>query len=212
MPDILVINPNSNEQVTANLRDSLKFFRSKATIECCTLSDGPFGIESDDDVEAAASLVVEKISHETGYDAFVIACYSDPGLAQCRERFTTPVFGMQESAVREAAQDDRLFGVLALGDESIARHLPYVESLGFSSQLVAELPLGISVEQSADEPETLGKVADTGLRLIDEFGAEAIILGCAGMAALREPAERALAVPVIEPAQAAVRCAVAAVR
>lgn len=204
MPNILVINPNSNERVTGNLRESLGIFQGQANIECCTLSGGPFGIETDDDVGIAASLVVDKIGQETDYDAYVIACYSDPGLALCRERFATPVFGMQESAVREAAKGGRRFGVLALADASIARHLPYVESLGFRSQLAGELPLGISVEQSVGDPETLGLVIAAGRRLIDEYGAAAVVLGCAGMAALREPAEHALSVPVIEPVRAAV--------
>ncbi|MDH3439350.1 MAG: aspartate/glutamate racemase family protein [Gammaproteobacteria bacterium] len=210
MPSILVINPNSNERVTENLRESLEIFQGRANIECCTLSSGPFGIESDDDIRAVVPLIIDRIAADHESDAFVIACYSDPGLVQCREQFDSPIFGMQESAIRAAARDDRPFGVLALSDESIARHLPYVDSLGYAEQLVAELPLGISVDQSANDPGTLSKVVDCGRRLIDDFGAQAIVLGCAGMAALREPAEQALAVPVIEPAQAAVRIAIEA--
>jgi len=210
MSTILVINPNSNEKVTANLRTSLASFRAKANIRCCTLTDGPFGIESDEDIRAVVPQIIDRIAADREADAFVIACYSDPGLVQCREQFDAPVFGMQESAIREAARDDRPFGVLALSDQSIARHLPYVESLGFAEQLVAELPLGISVDQSANDPETLEKIVENGRRLIDDFGAQAIVLGCAGMAALREPAEQALVAPVIEPAQAAVGIAIEA--
>ena len=210
MPGILVINPNSNEKVTANLHASLESFQAQANIECCTLPGGPVGIETDEDILAVVPLIIDCIAADHKSDAFVIACYSDPGLAQCRDRFESPVFGMQESAIREAARNDRPFGVLALSDQSIARHLPYVDSLGFARQLVAELPLDISVEQSANDPGTLDKVVDTGRRLIDEFGAQALVLGCAGMAALREPAEQALAVPVIEPAQSAVKFAIEA--
>jgi Asp/Glu/hydantoin racemase len=203
MPDVLVINPNSNDQVTENLRESLREFDSKASIECRTTAGAPFGIESDADVEIAKSLVIEQVAQEQHRDAIVIACYSDPGLAQCRAQFSTPVFGMQDSALRAAASGGRRFGVLALSDESIARHLPCIDALGLTNSLAAELPLNISVEQSAGDPGTLDKVIETGRRLIDEFGAEAVVLGCAGMAALQKPAERTLAVPVIEPAQAA---------
>lgn len=211
MPSILVINPNSNEQVTANLRSSLAVFQDRVDIDCCTLADGPFGIESDEDTRAVVPLIIERISAEREADAFVIACYSDPALDQCRKQFNTPVFGMQESAVREAAADNRRFGVLALSDTSISRHIPYIEDLGFAPQLVTELPLDISVEQSANDPDTLEKVVVNGQRLIDEFGAEAIVLGCAGMAAIQQAAQRRLPVPVIEPAQAAVRSAIEAV-
>ena len=210
MKKILVINPNSNERVTGQLREALADLAPAAAIECCTLNEGPFGIESDADVDAAATLLVEKIPRETGYDAFVIACYSDPGLAECRQLSDVPVFGMQESALRTAADRGRRFGVLALSEASIARHLPYIEGLGLGNQLAAELPLGITVEQSAGDPATLDKVVENGRCLVDEHGAEAIVLGCAGMAALREPAEHALSVPVIEPVRAAVSDAIAA--
>jgi len=47
-----------------------------------------------------------------------------------------------------------------------------------------------------------------GRRLVDEFGASSVILGCAGMAAIKVAAEKKLPVPVIEPAQAAVCLAI----
>lgn len=212
MPDVLVINPNSNEQVTENLRESLREFDFKASIECRTTAGAPFGIESDADVEIAKSLVIEQVAQEQHRDAIVIACYSDPGLAECRAQFSTPVFGMQDSALRAAASGGRRFGVLALSDESIARHLPCIDALGLTNSLAAELPLNISVEQSAGDPTTLDKIVENGRRLVDKFGAEVVVLGCAGMAALQKPAEQALSVPVIEPAHAAVAEAFAAER
>ena len=84
MPDVLVINPNSNEQVTEKLRESLREFRPMMSIECHTTAGARFGIESAADVELAASLVIEQFASEQHRDAIVIACYSDPGLARCR--------------------------------------------------------------------------------------------------------------------------------
>ena len=60
-------------------------------------------------------------------------------------------------------------------------------------------------------PSNLAKGLSNGQRLVDEFDASLIILGCAGMAAIKEAAQKKLPVPVIEPAQAAVRLAIAAV-
>ena len=60
--NILVINPNSNRTVTAGLRESLAQFSDQANIECCTLENGPFGIESDEDIKSVIPLVVQKIS------------------------------------------------------------------------------------------------------------------------------------------------------
>lgn len=207
MRRILVINPNSNESVTAGLRQSLSGFAESAEIDCCTLPDGPFGIESDDDIDAVEPLVIERIEKSPQYDAYVIACYSDPGLAECRRRFGKPVFGMQQSAIESAAAIGGKFGVMALSDQSIARHLTYIGKLGFSDRLAGELPLDITVDEAANDPDTLTKVVACGRRLIDDFGASSLVLGCAGMAHVKDAAERQLPVPVIEPTQAAVEFA-----
>lgn len=210
MPRILVINPNSNESVTAGLRETLA--GSDAHVDCCTIEAGPFGIESDNDVATVVPMVVDRVKSSPGYDAYVIACYSDPGLAECRALSSRPVRGMQESAIETAMAHGGKFGVLALSHESIARHLGYIESLGLSEWLAGELPLDITVDQSANDPATLDKVVSTGLRLVDEFGAGSIILGCAGMAGLQARAQKKLPVPLIEPAQAAVVLAVKSLR
>jgi Asp/Glu/hydantoin racemase len=207
MRRIKVINPNSNESVTDGLRTSLAGRYADAIIECVTLTDGPFGIETDADIEFVIPLIENEILTSTDHDAFVIACYSDPGLDQCRQLVDTPVFGMQQSAVETAAAISERFGVLALSDRSIARHLRYIEKLGFTAQLAGELPLGISVDAAANGSGTFARVVFQGRRLIEEFGAGALILGCAGMAGHRDNAERELGVPVIEPAQAAVNLA-----
>jgi len=205
---VLVINPNSNETVTEGLRQSLVSFADEALIDCCTLLDGPFGIESDEDIEVVKPLIVDRIERSPEYDAYVIACYSDPALEESRARFDSPVFGMQQSAVETAAEGGRRFGVVALSDVSIRRHLKRISALGFTDSLAGELPLDITVDEAANDPDTLEKVIAKGRCLIEEHGAESLVLGCAGMAALREPAEDALGVPVIEPAQAAVRLAI----
>ncbi len=206
---ILVINPNSNETVTDGLRCSLKAFTEIAEIECGTIADGPFGVESDADIEAIGPLIVDRIEQSPDHDAYVIACYSDPALEECRRRFAAPVFGIQQSAVETAARGGRRFGVLALSNDSIRRHLQRIRALGLSDHLVGELPLDVTVDQAANDPDTLAKIVAQGRRLIDR-GASSLVLGCAGMAALRDSAEQALEVPVIEPTQAAVTLAIEA--
>lgn len=209
---VLVINPNSNESVTAGLRNSLVGFSNRADIECCTLAKGPFGIESEHDIASVVPLLTTKISSSPDYDAYVIACYSDPGLRECQSLFTKPVFGMQQSAVEIAASAEGRFGVLALSEESIRRHLVYIRQLGHADRLAGELPLDVTVDEAANDSRTFDRILAQGRRLIDEFGAGTLILGCAGMAAYRESAERELAVAVIEPAQAALNLAIEAAR
>ena len=207
---ILIINPNSNAAVTRGIDAAIDDMRrpQKLDIDCKTLDEGPFGIETDEDIERAGPLVSALIAAKNAqYDAFIIACYSDPGLDESRQQSAKPVFGIHESAIALSSSYERRFGVLALGRESIQRHIAYVRSLGMHGFHAGERPLNVSVDQAATDPETLNKIVATARELIEEDGAETIILGCAGMAAHRRAAQEQLGVPVIDPVQAAVTIA-----
>src|SRR3954452_12205601 len=84
---IVVINPNSNETVTRGLDEALKplAFANGPEIVCTTLAEGPYGIETQADVENVAMPLRRFVESDNQADAFVIACYSDPGLHVCRE-------------------------------------------------------------------------------------------------------------------------------
>ena len=206
---ILVINPNSNESVTRGIEQALRSCRldHDVGISCITLADGPFGIETDEDIAAAVPLVVDEIRGNDAADAFVIACYSDPGLEESRAIALHPVFGIQESAVALSATYGKRFGVLALGRESIQRHIAYVRQLGCQQFHAGERPLGVSVEGTVSDPHILQKIIETGRQLVEEDGAETLILGCAGLAGHRKAAQMELGVPLIDPVEAAVTMA-----
>lgn len=208
-PNILVINPNSNESVTQGIDQALQSCRTRhgVNISCSTLANAPFGIETDEDINVVVPLVVSEINNNQDRDAFVIACYSDPGLNESRTVSKKPVFGIHESAVSLSATYERRFGVLALSRESIQRHIAYVRQLGYQAFHAGERPLDISVDEAANGPDVLQRIIDTGRQLIDEDGAETLILGCAGLAAHRKAAQQELGVPVIDPVQAAVTMA-----
>lgn len=206
---ILVINPNSNESVTRGMDKALQSCRAKypQEIVCRTLADGPFGIESDADIDYVVPLVVDEIRGNDAADAFIIACYSDPGLEESRAIALHPVFGIQESAVSLSATYGRRFGVLALGRESIQRHIAYVRQLGFQEFHAGERPLDVSVDDAVKDPAVLQKIVDVGRQLVQEDGAETLILGCAGLAGHRKAAQLELGVPIIDPVEAAVTMA-----
>ncbi len=210
---ILVVNPNSNEAVTRGLEEALAplAFADGPEIACRTLAEGPFGIESQADIDGVAMPLRRLVEAENDADAFVIACYSDPGLHVCREGTPRPVFGIAECGVLTAlARADR-FGVIAIRSRSIRRHLRYVRQMGLMERLAGERPLEMSVAETASGEGTLARMIAAGRELKEIDGAEAIVMGCAGMARHRRPLEEALGVPVIDPTQAAVAMAVGAV-
>ena len=143
-------------------------------------------------------------------DAFVIACYSDPGLALCREATSKPVFGIQESGLFCALQRGARVGVVALGPRSIARHLPYIRALGLDSRLAAARPLNMSVAES-EEDAAYPRVEAVARGLINDDLADTLLMGCAGLARHCKKLEAALGVPVTEPTQAATTQALGAV-
>lgn len=103
MKKVLVINPNSNDAVTIGLRNCLSplQIQGRVEIECITLAEGPFGIESLLDSESVILPIRNVVVQRDDADAYVIACYSDPGLALCRTTTTKPVFGIRYSVFRK---------------------------------------------------------------------------------------------------------------
>jgi allantoin racemase len=212
-PIISVINPNSNEAVTRGLEEALSClsFKDGPQITCSTLAEGPFGIETQadaDDVVAPLRRLVEK---DNASSAFVIACYSDPGLHSCREASSRPVFGIAECGVLTALARAERFGVIAISARSVRRHLRYLRQMGLTERFAGERPLGMSVAETASGEGTLARMIAVGEKLRDLDGAEAVVMGCAGMARHRRSLEEALGVPVIDPTQAAVAMAIGTV-
>ena len=211
---ILVVNPNSNEAVTKGLADALAAIRfaDGPEIECRTLAEGPFGIETQEHVESVTLPLRRLVAGSNDIDAFVIACYSDPGLAVCREATTRPVFGINEAGVLTALARGEHLGVIAVGQPSIRRHVRYMRQMGLMARFAGERPLNMSVAETASGERTLGRMIEVGKQLRDEDAADVIVMGCAGMARHRHALEAALGVPVIDPTQAAVTMAIGAVQ
>ena len=211
-PRIVVVNPNSNGEVTAGLDRALAPLRLTGgpEIVCETLAEGPFGIESQADVEAVTLPLARRVRRGDA-DAWVIACYSDPGLHVCREVTDRPVFGIAESGIMAAMQRGDRFGVVAILRRSIPRHLRQLRALGVTSRLAGERALELTVAELADERASWGRLLEVGRELEQLDGADVLILGCAGMARYRRRLEDKLGLPVVDPTQAAVTSAVGAV-
>ena len=208
---ILVINPNSTVAVTDGLDAAMSCFRvgGQFVVDCVTLTEGPPGIESQRDADSVVAPLMKLLrEREAQYDAFVIACYSDPGIHSLREMTKKPVLGIAECGLMTAMTLGQRIGVIAILQKSIPRHLRYMATMGISGRLAAELPLDMGVVALAQEAKTLSRLVEVGTELRDRHGADVVVLGCAGMAAYRARLEQAVKVPVVDPAQAAVAMAI----
>ena len=212
---ILVINPNSTEAVTRGIDEAVEPLRMAGgpAIDCVTLKEGPPGIETQQHVDGVIPHLLSLVSQkESQYSAFVIACYSDPGLHSVREATKKPVLGISECGILTTLTLGHKFGVIAILQKSIPRHLRYVGALGVTERLAAELPVGIPVVELSDEKKTFGRMVEVGKALRQQHGADVVVMGCAGMARYRKPLQEEIGVPVVEPTQAAVSMAIGRVR
>jgi allantoin racemase len=216
MPNrILVINPNSSETVTEEIDHAMAplRFAGGPEIACTTLREGPPGIESQSDADGVILPLCRAIREaEAEAAAFVIACFSDPGLFSARETTAKPVLGIAECGILTALTLGHRFGVISILARSVPRHLRYIAAIGVGQRLAGDLPIGLGVAELADARTTQARMGDVGRRLRDQHGADVLVMGCAGMARYRDDLEEAVRIPVVEPTQAAVAMAIGRLR
>jgi allantoin racemase len=178
-----------------------------------TLKEGPPGIETQQHVDSVVQPLLDLVrAKDADYAAFVIACYSDPGLHSVREATRKPVLGISECGILTALTLGHRFGVIAILEKSIPRHLRYVGALGVTDRLAGELAVGIPVVELSNEEKTFRRMVEVGKALRERHGADVVVMGCAGMARYRKPLQDEIGIPVVEPTQAAVAMAIGRVR
>jgi allantoin racemase len=203
---IIVINPNSSTVVTAAIERSVNTSRDlqEPHLRCVTMTDGPTGIVTQSDADVAAVVTAQWIAdHEDEASAFVIACFSDPGIDRARQRTLKPVIGLGEAGLLAALGMGQRVGIIAVAAVAIPRHMRYWRELGLERRVAAERALDVSVEQSGDPAVAFARMCAVGAQLRDQDHADVLVLGCAGMADLRGPLQAALGVPVVDPCAAA---------
>lgn len=209
-PIIFVINPNSTQAVTDTFDQALDALRvaNGPEIRSLTLKEGPPGVETQINADSVTMPLVALVkeldkTHGDQVGAYVLACFSDPGIHAVREATKRPVLGISECGVMTAMTLGQNIGVIAILKKSIGRHTRYFNALGVADRIVAELPLGMGVLELSDSARTRVGLQRVGEKLRDEHLADVIVLGCAGMAEHRRWLEQALGIPVVEPTQAA---------
>jgi allantoin racemase len=208
---VLVINPNASVEMSDVIRDQLRAVaRVDVEVEVVNPVGAPPAIESAQDEAQAIPPMLELVrgAEGRGFDAVVIACFSDPGLDAAREATTLPVVGIQESAMHLAAQLGHRFSVLT----TLAHRAPVRERAavlhGLDRRLASCIPLNLPVlDTVVDRERVLERVVSAGRLGVERDGAEVLILGCAGLGDLAPRVQAILGVPVIDPNAAALKLA-----
>lgn len=212
MSRILVINPNSSVAVTEAIDAALTPLRISGgpQIVVDRLAEGPAGIATQRDADSVVMPLVNWVAQDDA-DAFVIACFSDPGLHAVREAAGgRPVMGIAEWGILRALTLGERFGIVALSPSSVRRQQRAVRQMGVDGRYAGSWPVGASAADTAGAG-IRDRLTEAGRALVRERGADVVVLGCAGMAMHRRAIEETIGCPVVEPSQQAVAAAIGAV-
>lgn len=205
---ILVVNPNTTASMTATIADAARAVAALGTeIIAVTSKMGPASIEGYyDEALAVPGLLAEiREADRLKAQAAVIACFDDTGLDAARAMADVPVIGICEAAVATASFIAQRFTVVTTLERSRTPVEALLQRYGVSTRCrvrAADIPV-LSLEDTA--PGAQAKLRREIATAIEDDRAEAIILGCAGMADLAAELSRDFGLPVIDGVSAAVK-------
>lgn len=212
---IRVVNPNTTAAMTATIGRAAAAVAGPGTvIEAVTPTTGPASIESHYEEALAVPGLLEQVAlgERDGVDAFVVACFGDPGLDAAREVATGPVIGIAEAGFHAAAMLGRRFGVVTTLARTTGRAWELAERYGFAP-LVTEVRACEVPVLALDDPTSGARtLVVEECRAVLAGGADAVVLGCAGMADLCAEVSREVGAPVVDGVAAATVLAESLVR
>jgi allantoin racemase len=211
---ISVINPNTTVSMTAKIGAAAKAAASSGVeIRATNPAFGPASIEGYYDEAFALPGLLAEMRESSSADAFVIACFDDTGLEAARCATAAPVIGIGEAAFHIASLIADRFSVVTTLARSISAIEHNLAKYGLASRCAKVRASNVAV-LALEEPgsEARRTIEAEIRRAVDHDGAEAIVLGCAGMTDLACDLERAVGVPVIDGVACAVSLAESLVR
>jgi len=206
---IKIINPNTTLEMTNAIDAAARKYKHPET-EIVTVSPkyGPPAIDNSYDEVMASINVVKEVEKglKEGFDGFIIACFNDPALQACRELSPVPVIGIAEAAMLLACTVAHKFSIVSMPKQGLAAIEEILRRYGLSSRCASIRLIDLPVLEIKDNMYNLKRKLIVEMRkAMMEDGAEAIILGCAGLSGLDKEFEKKLGVPVIDGVVAAVK-------
>lgn len=206
---ILLVNPNTTASMTRKAGEAARTVSGASTeILAVNPEFGPPSIEGYYDEVFSIPGLIGEIRKHPDVDAVVIACFDDTGLDAARCSTSVPVIGIGEAGFHTASLVAGKFGVVT----TLSRSIPAIEHnlvrYGLASRCAgvraAEVPV---LDLEIPGSNACDRISDEIRRAIEEDRAEAIVLGCAGMADLARRLSDQHGVPVIDGVTAAVKLA-----
>jgi allantoin racemase len=201
---LLLANPNTTASMTAAIAASAtSAARPDTVVEAVNPVDGPASIETDDDERACVPGLLALLGAakarpaERRPDAYVVACFGDPGLEAARELLDRPVLGIAQAAMHAAALVAGSFSVVTSMSGTVDRAWQLAKAYT-PAQCLGVYACDIPVLRIDSDPATVGPIGELCSRALAADQSRSIVLGCAAMARFAEPLSRRLGVPVLD--------------
>ena len=196
---VLLCNPNATKSMTENCVKMVEptLPPDVEVVGFTAPAPAPTAIEGNYDsvMSGAASMrAIMSLQEREGYDAFLVACYSDHSLIRMlREEFDAPVIGIMEASLFAARTLGARFGIVATSNRSKVMHEDAVRHYGMEGFCAGVLSCHLGVLDLERKPraQVLATMQDVGKKLVGQ-GAEVLTLGCAGMSDMKAAVEEAV--------------------
>ncbi|MDS9469442.1 aspartate/glutamate racemase family protein [Paracoccus sp. MBLB3053] len=209
---LLYLNPNSSRHMTDSIVEAARRARPDVEIVGWTNEGAPPAIQGPDDGAAAIPGLVAALPRARieGFDAIVIACFDDTGLEQLRKNAHCPVLGIGQSACATATLLGLPYSVVTTLSVSVPVIAENIRRGGYAalctSVRASEMSV-LTVEAGGDE--VCQRLAAVIGEAAQAEGARAAVLGCAGMAGLKQQLSTMTAQRLIDGVEASVHLAAA---
>lgn len=188
---ILIINPNSDNETNKIIIEKANGFVNGAyEVDCINVKNAPKLISSYEDYARATPEMIEFVRQgESKYDAFIVACHSDPSLDVLREITDKPVVGIAEASMKIASMMGNSFAVISPSKKSISKKFALARKYHCNDLLKLVV---VSKSDNEDDLLEASKIA------VEKGEIDAIVLGCANYANADKYIENNLGIPVLE--------------
>lgn len=202
---ILLINPNSSEAMTGDLKKTASYAESdQVSIDVVRMPNAPHVLESFADYTEAGAEVIKYLRqlNQNGdfpYDGVILACMGDPCLFGIKETCPVPLVGIAESAIAVALLTGYKFTIVAASSKAKPMMDSMVLQYGLTDRMASVEALDQPIDAFMEDPDILREGIRRISKTAKEKGAEALLLGCAGMTMLTEEMDQLSELPVIDP-------------
>lgn len=205
---IHVVNPNTTQAMTDKIAAAAKAVANQGAEIFATQPEmGPVSIEGYYDEAFSVPGMLARIAEaeKRGVAGHIIACFDDTGLDAARSLASAPVIGIGEAAFHAASLIAGKFSVIT----TLGRSIPAIEHnlvrYGLSARCAKVRASEVAVLSLEDPKSDARSKISAEIELAKTHDrAEAIVLGCAGMADLARALSDQHELPVIDGVAAAV--------